>query len=108
MAEFIEVHITIEGHEKASRLAHSLLHTGLAASIDIGEVTRLIRRENGIEEASAWQLAVITTASQLAAIEQHVGENHRDEEIPILALPTSSGNQAQLDWLRDQANRDRR
>ncbi|SDL47464.1 divalent cation tolerance protein CutA [Nonomuraea jiangxiensis] len=89
MVEFIEVHLTVDAPDKASRLAHGLLHAGLAATVDISEVTRLIRREGGIEETSAWQLGVVTTAGRLADIERHVGDDHPDEEILIVTMPIS-------------------
>ncbi|MEQ4718612.1 MULTISPECIES: divalent cation tolerance protein CutA [unclassified Nonomuraea] len=87
MVEFVEAHITIEGHKKASQLAYSLLHAELAASIDIAEVTRLVRGESGIEQASAWQLAVKVPEPRLAAIVEHIRKHHTDEAIPILTFP---------------------
>ncbi|MEV1172102.1 divalent cation tolerance protein CutA [Nonomuraea sp. NPDC049784] len=97
--EFVEAHITVEGQKKASPLAYGLLHAELAASIDISEVTRLVRGEAGIEETSAWQLAVKVPEPRLAAIVEHIRKKYVDEQIPILTFPVLGESREYPDWL---------
>ncbi|SEG96949.1 Uncharacterized protein involved in tolerance to divalent cations [Nonomuraea solani] len=103
MAELIEVHTTVEGQEKAADLAHDILRAGLAASIDLSPVTRLVRWETGVEETGAWKVAALTVDTRLPALRQRIERAHGDAVVPpILTFPVTTGSEAYLEWLHNE------
>ncbi|WP_043630293.1 hypothetical protein [Nonomuraea candida] len=95
MAEFFEVRTTIEGHERAAALAHGILLTGLATSIDIAEVPNPAPGHDD----TAWQLTLITTERQVSHVERHIRETAGDR--PIDRDPVIHDIDRYPDWLAD-------
>ncbi|MFC4122677.1 hypothetical protein [Nonomuraea zeae] len=93
MTEFIEVRTTIEGHEKAAELAHGILRSGLATSIDLTEVAQ----PAAPHDRTTWQLTLITTEQQAPALELHIRDV--DRHAPISRQPVSEDIDAYPDWL---------
>ncbi|MFG1700552.1 hypothetical protein [Nonomuraea sp. NPDC049309] len=92
MAEFVEVRTLIEGHEAAADLAHGILLSGLATSIDIAEVPH-----PSAAGATAWQLTLVTTEQQVPALERHVRRTGGDR--PIDRVPIAHHFDGYPDWL---------
>ncbi|PRX58714.1 hypothetical protein B0I32_122177 [Nonomuraea fuscirosea] len=91
MAEFFEVHTTIGGREQAAELAHGILFSGLATSIDIAEAPG--------REATAWQLTFIAAGPQVAALERHI--RRASPDAPVAAEPVTHDIDSYPDWLTD-------
>ncbi|MFI7129583.1 hypothetical protein ACIBQ1_28060 [Nonomuraea sp. NPDC050153] len=91
MAEFIEVRATIEGHERAAALAHGILSTGLAASIDIAEVP------SARQGTTVWELTLITTDQQVHTLERHIRDS--DGGCSIARRPVTNDADGYPDWL---------
>ncbi|MEU8319856.1 hypothetical protein AB0C33_15965 [Nonomuraea sp. NPDC048881] len=96
MAEFIEVRTTIEGHEQAAALAHTILLAGLATSIDIAEVP-------AAEAGLSWQLTLITPREQAAELAAHIGANGGAGTVE--AQPVLHDIDAYPDWLIEDTDR---
>ncbi|TDC09946.1 hypothetical protein E1267_05820 [Nonomuraea longispora] len=92
MAEFIEVRATVEGHERAAVLANGIFRAGLATSIDIAETPHPTAHHDEI----AWELTLITTASQAPALERHIRETGFDS--PIMSRPLVTDPDNRPDW----------
>jgi len=95
MAEFVEVRTTIEGHEQAAELAHSILLAGLATSIDIAEVP-------AVTAGSAWQLTLIAPRAQAAELERHIRAN--GESGPVESQPVLHDVDSYPDWLTEDTD----
>ncbi|NUR84506.1 MAG: hypothetical protein HOY71_10515 [Nonomuraea sp.] len=95
MAEFVEVRTTIEGHEQAAALAHTILLAGLATSIDIAE-------DPAEEAGNAWQLTLIAPQAQAAALEQHIRAN--GESGPVESQPVLHDVDSYPDWLAEDTD----
>ncbi|SDM68495.1 hypothetical protein [Nonomuraea jiangxiensis] len=95
MSEFIEVHTTIEGHERAAELIHGILGADLATSIDISEVPRAGGSSGDI---TTWELTFITPARRVPDLERHIKE--RDGGL-IVSLPVTHDLNDYPDWLAD-------
>ncbi|GAA3666997.1 hypothetical protein GCM10022224_033860 [Nonomuraea antimicrobica] len=93
MAEFLEVHTTIEGQERAAELAHGILLAGLATSIDIAEVPHPAPTPDG----TAWQLTLITTERQVRTLERHIRETGGERAID--REPVVHDGDGHPDWL---------
>ncbi|MEO3873937.1 hypothetical protein ABGB18_34430 [Nonomuraea sp. B12E4] len=96
MAEFIEVHTTIEGHERAAELVHGILDAGLATSIDISEVPPAAALS---EDVTTWELTFIAPAAQAPVLERHIRE--RGFGNLIVSLPVTHSLDNHPGWLTD-------
>lgn len=95
MAEFFEVRTTIGCREQAAELAHGILFSGLATSIDIAEAPDATPGR----EAPGWQLTFIATGPQVAALERHI--RHASPDAPVEAEPVTHDIDSYPDWLTD-------
>lgn len=93
MAEFFEVRTTIEGHERAAELAHELLLTGLATSIDIAELPHQAPGRDG----TAWQLTLIAAERHVSHLEQRIKATNGS--LPIDTEPVAHDMDDYPDWL---------
>ncbi|MEU5863179.1 MULTISPECIES: hypothetical protein [unclassified Nonomuraea] len=94
MAEFIEVRTTIEGHEQAAALAHTILLAELATSIDIAEAP-------AAEAGDSWQLTLITPRERAAALEAHIVANGG----AVDSQPVLHDIDTYPDWLTEDTDR---
>ncbi|MEV5892158.1 hypothetical protein [Nonomuraea fuscirosea] len=95
MAEFFEVRTTIGGREQAAELAHGILFSGLATSIDIAEAPDPAPGR----EAAGWQLTFIAAGPQVAALERHIRQASPDT--PVEAMPVTHDLDSYPGWLTD-------
>ncbi|GAA1680371.1 hypothetical protein GCM10009733_091430 [Nonomuraea maheshkhaliensis] len=86
MAETIEVHTNVEGEDRAVDLAHHLLRTGLAVSIDLAPVAG-----SGSDGGGMWKISVLTTGDRLAAVEEEFGRAHGGTVPSVLTFPGGGG-----------------
>ncbi|MBB5773821.1 hypothetical protein [Nonomuraea jabiensis] len=91
MAEFIEVRATVEGHERAAALARGIFSAGLAASIDIAEVT------SPRGDTTVWELTLITTDGQVPTLERRIRETA--DGCSVTRRPITHDDDAYPDWL---------
>ncbi|GAA2213408.1 hypothetical protein GCM10009850_088700 [Nonomuraea monospora] len=92
MAEYFEVRMTIESHERAAELAHGILLAGLATSIDITEAPdQPIHRDEPV-----WQLTLIATDEQIPTLQRYIGGG-----APIDCQPVNHDFDSYPDWLTD-------
>ncbi|MER7502770.1 hypothetical protein AB0L05_06380 [Nonomuraea pusilla] len=102
MEAYIEVSTTVEGHGNVAALAHRIVGGGLAASIDISpapgprdgphEGAREEAREGARDGEPVWELTLVTTGSQAAAVERHIREAGGAGPIIKRPLPHRLGN----------------
>ncbi|MGR6915272.1 hypothetical protein ACU635_13590 [[Actinomadura] parvosata] len=95
MAEFVEIRMTIESHERAAELAHGILLACLATSIDIAEAPdQPVHRDT-----PTWQLTLITTNEQVPALEGHLRST--GATAPLDCRPVIQEFEGYPDWLMD-------
>ncbi|TYB67718.1 hypothetical protein FXF51_13125 [Nonomuraea sp. PA05] len=95
MAEYFEVRMAIESHERAAELAHGILLAGLATSIDIAEAPdQPIHRDEPV-----WQLTLIATDEQVPTLERHIMSSGGGA--PIDCRPVNHDFDSYPDWLTD-------
>ncbi|MGW4800120.1 hypothetical protein ACWEPC_47655 [Nonomuraea sp. NPDC004297] len=95
MAEFFEVRMTTETHTRAAELAHGILLTGLATSIDIAALPRPAAQHDD----PAWQLTLISTDEHLPALRRHLSA--AGGATPIDFEPVSHDIDNYPEWLKD-------
>lgn len=98
MEAYIEVSTTVEGHGNAAALARRIVGGGLAASIDISPAPgprdgpRGGPREEARDGEPVWELTLVTTGSQAAAVERHIRDAGGAGPIVRRPLPHRLGN----------------
>ena len=87
----------------AARLAESLVEARLAACVSaLGDVRSTYRWNDRVESAAESLLLIKTTPQRYAALERHIRERH-DYELPeIVAVRSSGGLGAYLQWVHDE------
>jgi len=97
------VFCTCPDSKSAQALAHHLVEQRLAACVNLLPAMRSVYRWQGqIEQAEEIQLVIKTCVDRLDALSAAIRLHHPYELPEIVAISTSAGLPAYLDWIRAQ------
>ena len=100
MAEYIQVHTTIDSREGAQKIANALVTRHLAACVQItGPITSVYWWQGKMETAREWVCVAKTRQSLYDAVESAIREIHPYDEPEILATPILTGSRSYLEWI---------
>jgi periplasmic divalent cation tolerance protein len=102
---FILVLTTVGTRQFAADLAQSIIGTRLAACVQIQAVQSIYRWQNEVRSEAEWQLAIKTTDSRYAELEQHILANHSYETPEIVRVPIAGGSSHYLKWIAEAVSR---
>ncbi len=96
----IVVLCTVPSTEVAERLARGVVEAKLAACVNIVPGVRSIYRwEGAVQDDQELLLVVKSTQARYAALEAWLTEQHPYDVPEVIALDTTVGSRAYLDWL---------
>lgn len=100
MADYIAVHTTTDGEDKAHRLATSAVEKRLAACAQIdGPIRSVYRWEGKIETATEWRVLYKTTAARYDELARHISAMHDYVTPEVIVTPITAGSAAYLGWV---------
>ena len=103
MAEYIEVHTTIDSREAAQKIAETLVSRRLAACVQVsGPITSTYWWQGKMEQAEEWLCTAKTRRELYDQLEQAVREVHSYDVPEILAVSIVAGNADYLNWLSQE------
>jgi periplasmic divalent cation tolerance protein len=105
VTECCQVTTTWPDQSGADRAAGSLVAERLAACAQVhGLLVSTFSWKGSIEQGREWYCLFKTTMDRLPALQQRIQELHPYEVPEIIALPILGGNQAYLEWIRNEVN----
>jgi periplasmic divalent cation tolerance protein len=103
MAEYIEVHTTIDSREAAQKIAETLVSRRLAACVQVsGPITSTYWWQGKMEQAEEWLCTAKTRRELYDQLEQTIREVHSYDVPEILAVKVVAGNADYLNWLSQE------
>jgi periplasmic divalent cation tolerance protein len=103
MAEYIEVHTTIDSREAAQKIAEILVSRRLAACVQVsGPITSTYWWQGKMEQAEEWLCTAKTRRELYDQLEQTIREVHSYDVPEILAVKVVAGNADYLNWLSQE------
>jgi periplasmic divalent cation tolerance protein len=106
MAEYIEVHTTIDSREAAQKIAETLVSRRLAACVQVsGPITSTYWWQGKMEQAEEWLCTAKTRRELYDQLEQAIREVHSYDVPEILAVKIVAGNADYLNWLSQETKR---
>lgn len=98
----IVVYVTVPNKEAGKKLAESIVKERLAACVNrVPGVESVYEWKGEIQTDSEELLIIKTRESLLAALTEHVRNNHEYEVPEVIALPITGGNLPYLEWLKN-------
>ena len=103
--DYIQVVTTIDGEEKAERIARALVEKRLAACVQTeGPISSIYWWKDQIESAREWRCVVKTRACLYGAVEREISRLHSYEVPAIQAFAVKAGSAAYLNWIETEAS----
>lgn len=91
---------TTGDREEAESLAHSLVSNGLAACVQITEITSYYVWDGKVNKEPEFLLLVKTTQDAYPKVEEFISQNHSYEIPEVVQLPINEGLERYLNWIR--------
>lgn len=105
MADYIEVHTTIDSKEEAQKIAEALVSKRLAACVQVsGPITSTYWWQGQIEQAEEWVYTAKTRRELYSDLEQAIREVHTYDVPEILAVDVVVGNVDYLNWVSSETS----
>jgi periplasmic divalent cation tolerance protein len=105
MAEYIEVHTTIDSQEGAQKIANAIVSRRLAACVQIsGPITSTYWWQGKMEQAEEWVCTAKTRSELYNELEQAIREVHTYDVPEILAVNVVAGNTDYLKWVSQETS----
>ena len=105
MAEYIQVHTTIDSREGAQKIATALVSKHLAACVQIaGPITSTYWWQGKMEQAEEWVCTAKTRSKLYNEVEQAIREAHTYDVPEILAVDIAAGNTDYLNWVTQETS----
>ncbi len=105
MAEYIEVHTTIDSQEGAQKIANAIVSRRLAACVQIsGTITSTYWWQGKMEQAEEWVCTAKTRSELYNELEQAIREVHTYDVPEILAVDVVAGNTDYLKWVSQETS----
>jgi periplasmic divalent cation tolerance protein len=95
---------TVGTKQFAADLAQSIIRARLAACVQVQAVQSVYRWQGEVRSEPEWQLAIKTTASRYADLEQHIRANHSYETPEIVRIVIDGGSQEYLAWVGESVD----
>jgi periplasmic divalent cation tolerance protein len=103
MAEFIEVHTTIDSREAGQKIAEAIVSKRLAACVQVsGPITSTYWWQGKVEQTEEWICTAKTRKELYKELEQVIREVHSYDTPEILAVNIITGNSDYLDWITQE------
>jgi periplasmic divalent cation tolerance protein len=103
MAEYIEVHTTIDSREGAQKIANAIVSKHLAACVQIsGPITSTYWWQGKMEQAEEWVCTAKTRSELYNELELAIKEVHTYDVPEILAVTIVAGNADYLNWVTQE------
>ena len=100
MADYIEVHTTIDSKEGAQKIAEAIVSKRLAACVQVsGPITSTYWWQGQIEQAEEWVCTAKTRRELYSDLEQAIREAHTYDVPEILAVDVVAGCVDYLNWV---------
>src|ERR1041385_1229842 len=100
LSDPIVVFITAGSVQEATKIADTLVHSELAACVQmLPEMQSIYVWEGEVQRETEVLLLVKTTRANFADLEREVRAIHSYETPEIIALPIAAGSEAYLKWL---------
>lgn len=101
MAEYIEVHTTIDSREAAQKIAGAIVSKRLAACVQVSRpITSTYWWQETVEQAEEWPCTAKTRKELYNELEQAIRDVHSYDVPEILAVDVVAGNADYLDWIK--------
>jgi periplasmic divalent cation tolerance protein len=105
MAQFIEVHTTIDSKEGAQKIAQALVAQRLAACVQVsGPIVSTYWWQGKVEQAEEWVCTAKTRRELYTALEQAIRQVHPYDVPEIVAVDLVAGHASYLDWVARETN----
>jgi periplasmic divalent cation tolerance protein len=105
MAEYIEVHTTIDSQEGAQKIASAIVSRRLAACVQVsGPITSTYWWQGKMEQAEEWVCTAKTRSELYSQLEQAIREVHTYDVPEILAVNVVAGNTDYLNWVSQETS----
>ena len=101
---YILVLTTVGTKQFAADLAQSIVSTRLAACVQIQAVQSVYRWQGDVRSEPEWQLAIKTTGSRYAELEQHILARHSYETPEIVCMVIAGGSREYLAWIGESVS----
>ncbi len=103
MAEYIEVHTTIDSREGAQKIANAIVSKHLAACVQTsGPITSTYWWQGKMEQAEEWVCTAKTRSELYNELELAIKEVHTYDVPEILAVAIVAGNADYLNWVTQE------
>jgi periplasmic divalent cation tolerance protein len=105
MAEYIEVHTTIDSQEGAQKIADAIVGKHLVACVQVsGPIISTYWWQGKIEQAEEWVCTAKTRGELYDRLEQAIREVHTYDVPEILAVNVVAGNADYLHWVSQETS----
>ena len=105
MAQFIEVHTTIDSKEGAQKIAQALVAQRLAAFVQVsGPIVSTYWWQGKVEQAEEWVCTAKTRRELYTALEQAIRQVHPYDVPEIVAVDLVAGHASYLDWIAQETS----
>ena len=105
MAQFIEVHTTIDSKEAAQKIAQALVAQRLAACVQVsGPIISTYWWQGKVEQAEEWVCTAKTRRELYTVLEQAIRQVHPYDIPEIVAVDLVAGHASYLDWVTQETS----
>jgi periplasmic divalent cation tolerance protein len=105
MADYTEVHTTIDSKEGAQKIAETLVSKRLAACVQVsGPITSIYWWQGQIEQSEEWICTAKTRQELYRDLEQAIREAHTYDVPEILSVDVTAGNIDYLNWVSQETS----
>lgn len=106
MKGYVQVVTTVPSAAEGADLARSIACERLAAGIQIvGPIRSVYWWCGALQDATEWQLVILTTAAHFDDLERHIKANHSYEVPEIIATEIMAGSAEYLRWITDETRK---
>jgi periplasmic divalent cation tolerance protein len=103
VAEYIEVHTTIDSQEGAQKIANAIVSEHFAACVQIsGPITSTYWWQGKMEQTEEWVCTAKTRSELYSKLEHAIREVHTYDVPEILAVNVVEGNADYLNWISQE------
>jgi periplasmic divalent cation tolerance protein len=93
--------VTTSSQEEATKIAHSLIESKLAAYVNIFPIQSIYTWKDKVNLDQEWQLTIKTKLTYFSQLEAKIKQLHSYEVPEIIALPIVAGSENYLSWISE-------
>jgi periplasmic divalent cation tolerance protein len=98
--QYSAVLTTTDTEDAAAELARGIVAARLAACVQVvGPIRSFYHWQGSVHDDQEWQCWAKTSADRVAALKEHIKENHSYDVPEIIVLPIVDGSADYLQWL---------